>query len=313
MLPARNEEATISQVIQDIREELNRAGYDHPVILVVDDSTDGTRRLASAGGAIVLSGGNKGLGHAMYVGLKAAVRHRPDVIVCSDSDGQNDPREILRFIQPVLDGEADLVVGSRFLKKNSIQYRYKFTSRLGILTLTWLIRRLSGVPVTDSHGGIRAMRAEVANQLEIIGTHTYVQEAIIDAAHKGFRVMEIPSVWRPRQVGTSRVVRSIPTYVFYTLPILFLHSGGHVTWLSTLGVIFVLLGFVDFCWVLWEAGFDVKGTFSRLPSFVLIALLVSVGAQFFFFGFMLQILKEMKTKIDRLIHDTDFFDEGDTK
>ena len=309
VLPTRNEEAAITQVIQDIRNELSQAGYQEPVILVVDDSADSTRRLARAAGAIVINGGNKGLGHAMYVGLKSAVRHQPDVIVCSDSDGQSDPREIARFVQPVLDDEADLVIGSRFLEKDLVQYRYKYINRLGVLVLSRLIRTLSGVPVTDSHGGIRAMRPEVAAKLEIIGTHTYVQETIIDAAHKGFRVKEIPSVWRPRRKGTSRVVRSIPTYVFYALPILFLRSGRHVTWLSTLGVVFVLLGIVDFFVVLWQAGFNVKATFSRLPSFVLIALLVSMGAQFFFFGFILQVLKEMKTRIDRLVYDTDLLHE----
>ncbi len=72
------------------------------------------------------------------------------------------------------------------------------------------------------------MRPAVVAELEMVGTHTYVQETIIDAFEKGFRIIEIPSVWKKRENGKSRVLRSIPLYVFYTLPVLILRSGQHI-------------------------------------------------------------------------------------
>ena len=143
------------------------------------------------------------------------------------------------------------------------------------------------------------MRPEVAAELEMLGTHTYVQETIIDAAEKGFRIVEIPTVWRKRAHGRSRVVSSIPQYVFYTLPILMLRSGQHIRALYSSGIILVLAALAYFFSVLAQAGFNVKGTFDRVPAFVFIALLISIGFQFFFFGLVLQLLKQMKYQVDR--------------
>ena len=78
------------------------------------------------------------------------------------------------------------MVASRFLEKGSIKYRYRFINNFGTQVLAGMLRRLTGLPLTDSHGGIRAMRREVAQELEMLGSHTYVQETIIDAVEKDF-------------------------------------------------------------------------------------------------------------------------------
>jgi hypothetical protein len=152
--------------------------------------------------------------------------------------------------------------------------------------------------LTDSHGGIRAMRPEVAAELDMFGTHTYVQESIIDAAEKGFRIKEIPSVWRKREVGTSRVVKSIPRYVFYTLPILLLRSGQHIRGLYMLGMLSCLMSLLVFATVLIEERTLMIG--HRTPALILIALLFTTGIQLFFFGFTLQLINQIKRNVDRL-------------
>jgi hypothetical protein len=137
------------------------------------------------------------------------------------------------------------------------------------------------------------MRAEVIRELEMLGTHTYVQETIIDAVEKGFRVKEIPSVWKKREFGSSRVVSSIPKYIFYTLPILIIRSKQHIKWLYSLGLLLIMIAFGYFGLISYQASFRFKTMFSRLPAFLLISLLVLTGLQLFFFGFIIELLKDI--------------------
>jgi glycosyltransferase involved in cell wall biosynthesis len=300
LVPTKNEAASIQQVIRSIQSAFDPSRYAPPHVIVVDDSTDETRHLAKEAGATVLIGGGRGLGSAMYDGLKAAAGLDCDFILSIDGDGQADVAELPRFLQPLEHGEADLVLASRFRQHGLVKYHYKFINNFGTHVLAAMLRRFTGLPLTDSHGGIRAMRREVAAELEMLGSHTYVQETIIDAAEKGFRIIEIPSVWKPRLHGKSRVVSSIPKYVFYTLPILMLRSGQHIRLLYSGGIALILIALGYFFVVLVQAGFNIKGMGDRVPAFVWITLMISVGFQCFFFGLMLQLVKEMKYKLDRV-------------
>lgn len=300
VLPTRNESATIVELIESLQNIGKDAGFKSVSVIVTDDSKDLTRKLAKEHGAIVINGGGKGLGYAMFRGLKASLLEKPDLIVTMDADGQADPTEFYKFAEPVLKDRADLVIGSRFLEGKHVKYHYKFINRFGIRILSKILRSFTGLKITDSHGGVRAMRPEVVKELEMIGTHTYVQETIIDAYEKGFRILELPSIWLERKAGKSRVVGSIPRYVLYTLPVLILRSGKYLTWLYTLGLLLVMSAFLYFGIILVEENFAIKELFNRLPALVLIALLILTGFQFLFFGFVLNILKEIKHKVDRL-------------
>ncbi len=298
VLPTKNEEASIAAVIEGLRAEVKRLGHDLVGIIIADDSTDRTRRLAKALGATVIIGEGKGLGYAMWKGLKAALRCGPDIIISMDADGQSEVGELERFLKPVIDDEADLVLGSRFKTKGLISYPYRFKNRLGIRILVRLLRKFTKLPLTDSHGGLRAMAPEVAQELEMIGTHTYVQETIIDAKEKGFRIQEIGSAWHPRQAGSSRVVSSIPVYIFYTLPVLILRAGQHIKFLYPTGILFICLSFLDFCYVLWDTGFSFAEIIHR-QSFHLIFLLLSIGLNMFFMGFSLELINRIKSRLDK--------------
>jgi len=303
VIPTKNEQESIARVISGIESAFDPLLYEKPTIVVVDDSTDETRRRAQQCGARVLIGGGQGLGTAMYNGLKAAASLQPDFIVAVDGDGQADAEEIPRFMKPLLDDEADFVLGSRFMNDGLVKYHYKFINRFGTVILSRILKNATGMELTDSHGGLRAMRTEVARELEMLGTHTYVQETIIDAAEKGFRIKEIPSVWKKREHGKSRVVGSIPKYVFYTLPTLLLRNGQHIRTLYSGGLALVAVAMLYFFSVMWQAGFDVKATADRVPAFVWMTLLISLGCQCFFFGLMLQLIKQMKYRLDRTEHE----------
>jgi len=296
VIPTKNEGKTIAAVISLIRTVLQAAGHE-AIIFVADDSHDETRRVAKQYGARIVRGSGDGLGTAMYRGLKATLTENPDVVMSVDGDGQADvAAELLQFLQPIENGSAELVLGSRFLDSDLVRYGYRARNRIGTRILVGMLRRRTGLPLTDSHGGIRAMHPDVVRELEMLGSHTYVQESIIDAHEKGFRVVELPSVWLPRQHGTSRVVRSIPRYILYTLPVLLVRSGKHIRWLYSMGLVSVALAFAGFGIILVQEGFT-YALANRLPGLTLVGLLVTTGLQFFFFGFVLQLLKQIKQRV----------------
>lgn len=302
VIPSKNEAARIGRTIEELYEVFAKKNLPKPTILLVDDSKDETRSIAKRLGAVVINGGGKGLGAAMYKGLKAALEYDPEVIIAYDADGQSDPNEIPLFIDPIREDKADMVLASRFLKPGLVHYRYPIVNRFGTIVLSAILRAFTGLPHTDSHGGIRSMRPEVAAELEMLGTHTYVQEAIIDAHEKGFRIIEVPSVWLKREHGKSRVVASIPTYIFYTLPILVLRSKQHIKWLYNIGILSVLAALALFGVIMAQSGFSVVPLINRVPALLMVALLVITGVQLFFFGFILQLLKDIKYRVDRAVH-----------
>lgn len=293
VIPTKNEEGSIASVICSVREVLTSVGHE-TIIFITDDSHDKTRKVAKDLGAVVIRGGGDGLGTAMLRGLKAALATNPDVIMSVDADGQVDiASELLNFLSLIQEGVCDLVIGSRFKADGLIHYQYRKINRLGTRTLVGILRRQTGLSLTDSHGGIRAMIPAVVEELEMIGSHTYVQETIIDAHEKGFRILEIPSKWLPRRYGNSKVVKSIPRYVMYTLPVLFLRSGKHVRWLNSLGLLSFFGGILFFVVILIQEGFSYSLA-DRLPGLTLVALLITTGLQLFFFGLVLQFLKQIK-------------------
>jgi len=291
VLPTRDEAATLPGVVTEIRDAFRQLGLRDPLIIISDDSHDDTRRTAAQLGVHVVNGEGKGLGFAMRKALRAALALQPDLVMTMDADGQSDPCEVMTFLEPIAKDEADLVLGSRFLKPGLVAYPYPFINRLGTRMLSGMMRAMTGLPLTDSHGGLRAWRTEVVRDLEIIGTHTYVQETVIDTWRKGYRIREVPTVWRKRVAGKSRVVGSISKYVMYTLPILVMQSGIHVRWLYRAAFLLVLLSVSYFLVIFSEAGFHKAGLFVRIPALLCVAMLAIIGIQLFTLGFMAEMLR----------------------
>ena len=303
VLPTRNEAATLERVAREIRAAFQGNSMKQPELFIADDSHDATRSIARRLGIHVVVGGGKGLGVAMVHGLKASLAFEPDVIVSADADGQSDFSELMNFLHPIAAGEADLVIGSRFRDRRSIRYHYKPVNRFGMFILSRILQWITGLPLTDSHGGLRAMRAEVVRHLDIIGTHTYVQETIIDAHEKGFRIKEIPSMWHPRTSGRSRVVGSVTKYVMYTLPILIIRAGGHVRWSYTASLTLMVAALGYFISVVWQAHADLTRMFNRLPALVFISMMIMASIQLFMLGFLTEVLGGIKLRMDRISFD----------
>lgn len=208
IMPACNEEKSVGSVIKRIPTSLPLL---FSTFVVIDDRTgDNTASVAKKAGAKVVDlGPNVGLANAFKAGLKEALKENADVIVIIDADGQYLPEDIPRLVTPILAGEADVVLGSRFAGRIE---EMPLVKKIGNKLFTWITRKITGVLVTDSQTGFRAMTKDVAKNLEITSDYTYTQEMIIDAAYKGFRIKEKPIFFAKRRYGKSRLIPNLHTY-----------------------------------------------------------------------------------------------------
>jgi glycosyltransferase involved in cell wall biosynthesis len=154
IVPALNEERAIAHVVDEIR------AYDAQLeIVVVDDgSVDGTAQVARAAGARVLRlPFNLGIGGAVQTGLRYAHENEFELAVRVDRDGQHDPAQLGAVVEPVLRGEADLVVGSRYLSPGGDGYRSSVPRRMGIGILARVVSALTRQRITDPTSGFQAL------------------------------------------------------------------------------------------------------------------------------------------------------------
>ena len=227
-LPARNEAATVAQVIEAAPAAVEHAGASHPVrILVVDDgSTDGTGALALAAGAEVVRTTGLGLGAAVRIGLGLSVAAGAVAVAFCDADREYDPAQLAELVTPILDGQADYVVGSRFLGGPR---RMRLHRSAGNRLLTAVVRALTAGqrtrPLTDGQSGFRALSASAAARADIIHDYNYAQVLTVDVLAKGYRYLEVPISYAHREVGRSFV--RLPTYLRHVVPALWLLRRSH--------------------------------------------------------------------------------------
>jgi glycosyltransferase involved in cell wall biosynthesis len=207
IVPARNEEASVSAVI----DELRAFDADLDVVVVDDGSTDRTAAVATARGAHVLRlPFNLGIGGAVQTGFRYALEQGFDVAVRVDGDGQHDPAQIGLLLEPLLAGEADIVVGSRFAGDPG--YRSTATRRIGIRLFAWIVSLLVRQRVTDTTSGFQAVNRLGIQLFAADYPHDYPEvEATVMVFKHRLRLKEVPVRMRERAAGRSSItaVRSV--------------------------------------------------------------------------------------------------------
>lgn len=211
-LPALNEAATITQVIEAIPEQID--GVDERAVVVVDDgSTDDTGELARAAGAhVVRHESPRGVGAAFRSGVQASTDLGADIIVTIDSDGQFDPRDIPAMIAPILSGEADFVTASRFLDKDLVPDMPAVKKWGNDFMARW-ISAMVKKRFHDVSCGYRAYSRNAYLRLVLTGDFTYTHEVFLALAFAGVPIREVPIKIRGvREHGQSRVAGSVIHY-----------------------------------------------------------------------------------------------------
>jgi glycosyltransferase involved in cell wall biosynthesis len=209
IVPALNEEHTIARVIGELR--AFDPGLD--IVVVDDGSVDRTTEVAEANGAHVLRlPFNLGIGGAVQTGFRYAYENDYDLAVRVDGDGQHDPAQLGRVVEPVLRGEADIAVGSRFAAEASTGYRSSRSRRLGIRLLAWVVSRIVGQRVTDTTSGFQALNRDGIALFARDYPHDYPEvEATVMVFRHRLRLREVPVEMRERSGGRSSItaLRSI--------------------------------------------------------------------------------------------------------
>lgn len=221
IMPALNEEALIGKVIDAIPSSI--PGIDDVEVLVVDDgSTDATAAIAREAGAMVVSlHVNMGLGIAMQRGIDEAVRRGVDYAVNIDSDGQFDPADIPKLLQPLLDGDADFVSASRF-KDPELAPTMPLVKRVGNWGMSQIVSWICGQRFADVSCGFRAYTRDTMLQLVLSGSFTYTQESFILLAQRNLRIREVPLRIRGvREHGKSRIASNLFRYAYRTVGIMY--------------------------------------------------------------------------------------------
>lgn len=214
IVPSHDERQALPGVVADLRE--HAAGGD--VVVVNDGSSDGTGEVARGLGVQVLDlPCNLGIGGAVQTGLLFAREHGYDAAVQFDGDGQHRADQVQALLSPLLAGEADVVIGSRFLEKTD--YRAPLARRIGIAVFAGVNSLVLRRRITDSTSGFRAYNAAAIGFLAREYPHDYPEpESVVTLVRHGFAVREVPVAMRDRQGGRSSI--TLWRSIYYVLKVL---------------------------------------------------------------------------------------------
>jgi glycosyltransferase involved in cell wall biosynthesis len=218
VIPTLNEAKAIGEVVSAIPQ-----GWVHDILVVDNGSTDDTAKQARLAGAQVIHEPRRGYGFACMAGAKAA--RNSDIIVFLDGDRSDDPHQLDAIAMPVLQDQADLVIGSRIgegLEKGAMPFHGQLGNRL----IVFLLRLLYGVYITDI-GSFRAIKSNDLFDLKMEQmTYGWPSEMVVKAARKGLRLQSVPINYR-RRIGVSKVTGTVKgtimaTYYMFLVPLKYL-------------------------------------------------------------------------------------------
>lgn len=223
IIPAYNESENIERVIDDLIEHYPQYDY----LVVNDCSKDNTEEILKKRGYNYISlPFNLGIGGAVQSGYLYAEQNDYDVAIQLDGDGQHDPAYIEKLIEPILNGEADMAIGSRFIEKEGFQT--SFMRRLGINLIRVIIKMCCGITVTDTTSGFRATSKRLTSYFAKNYAQDYPEpEAIVAASLNGFVVKDVPVQMREREGGVSSINarRSLYYMIKVSLALIILRIG----------------------------------------------------------------------------------------
>lgn len=209
-IPCYNEEGTLATALSELPKNID--GIDEIQILIIDDgSTDKTVQVARQNGVenFVVLPKNLGLAKAFSAGLSKSLALGADIIVNTDADNQYCASDIEKLIKPILEKNADIVIGARPIDRiEHFSLIKKALQKLG----SWVMRLVSSTKITDATSGFRAFSKEAALQINVFDNYTYTLETIIQAKAKGFKIISVP-ISVNAELRESRLIKNVFDYI----------------------------------------------------------------------------------------------------
>jgi glycosyltransferase involved in cell wall biosynthesis len=202
IIPVYNEELTVGNIIDRTKQAAQKIGHPFEIIIVDDHSKDRSLEAAKRQNVqLYMLRRHLGKGYVLRAGFAKA---KGDIIVTIDSDGSHRPEELQEVLAPVLQGRADLVIGSRYMNHKPVAARK--LNAFGVRIFNFLIKLFTGVAITDSQSGYRAMNRTVLGKQKLYAREYEIEsEMLVKTAKAGFRVAEVPISFEQRTYGHSGV------------------------------------------------------------------------------------------------------------
>ena len=298
-IPCLNEATTLPATVSDLPKQLN--GIDSIETLVIDDgSSDNTANVAKTCGVnhVVRFRSHKGLAAAFMAGIDASLKLGADFIVNTDADNQYAGKDISRLLEPLLRGDADIVIGDRNVR--TLQHM-RWLKRWLQLVGSWIVRQVSNTRVPDTTSGFRAYSREAALRLTIVSDFSYTLESIIQAGKKRMAIAHVP-VATNENTRESRLYDSVFTYIK--------KSGATIVRIYVMYEplkVFTVIGLTIF-----SSGFFIALRFlyfylnnqgqGNVQSLILSAVLMIVGFQVMLIGLLADVISANRKLTEELIY-----------
>ncbi len=305
-IPCYNEEAALPVTLAHLPRELS--GVDEIEWLIIDDgSTDKTIEIAKNHGVdhVIKMISHQGLARVFMAGIHACINLGADIIVNTDADNQYNAADIPTLIEPILKGQADLVVGERPISEiEHFSPIKKFFQKGG----SWFVRIVSGAPVKDAPSGFRAISRESAMRMHVFTNYTYTIETVIQAGLRGMAVVSVP-IRTNKFLRESRLISNIPAYLYRSFstiirifmtyrPLGFFVVPGSIAFLfgTILGLRFLYFFFIT------------KTSSGHIQSLILTAVLLILGGLLIITGLVADLIsanRKLMEDIEYRLHKTE--------
>ena len=299
-IPCLNEAETLPATLADLPRSV--PGIDVIEVLVIDDgSRDRTAEVAKAQGVahVIRFRQRKGLAAAFIAGIDASLRRGADYIVNTDADNQYAGRDIARLLEPLLRGDADIVVGDRNIRDlEHMSWPRKLLQRLG----SWTVRQVSATNVPDTTSGFRAYTREAALRMTIVSDFSYTLESLIQAGKQRMAVTHVPISTNPR-TRPSRLFGSVLSYIKQSAAtIVRIYTMYEPLKVFTyIGTTIFVAGFLISMRFLYYFLFTFESE-GKVQSLILSAVLMIVGFQVVLIGLVADVISGMRKLLEDLLY-----------